>query len=145
MANLSDDEILKLWKNPDFDGSFRGIRTFQAFLKTDMNIDIPEKRLYNILKNDAIYLLHLQPKRKFTRRKYDVRFYGELVQADIAYMFKWEDVQYFILLIDCFSKKIFAEPLKNKSSEFVSQALKKFLMSLELLLQKSKQIVGKNF
>jgi hypothetical protein len=136
MANLSDDEI-------------RGIRTFQAFLKTDMKIDIPEKRLYNILKNDAIYLLHLQPKRKFTRRKYDVRFYGELVQADIAYMFKWEDVQYFILLIDCFSKKIFAEPLKNKSSEFVSQALKKIFNEFgapitEIQTDRGKEFLGKS-
>jgi hypothetical protein len=149
MGDLTDEQILNLWKNPDFDGSFRGIRTFQAFLKTDKNIDVPEKRLYNILKNDAIYLLHLQPKRKFMRRKYDVRYYGELLQADIAFMFNWKDYQYFLLLIDCFSMKMFAEPLKSKSSDSVANALKKMFSEFgapitEIQTDRGKEFLGKS-
>jgi hypothetical protein len=86
---------------------------------------VSEQRLYKVLKNDSIYLLHLTPKRKFLRRKYDVRYYGELLQADIAYMFKWEEFQYFLLVIDCFSNKIFIEVLKSKSADDVATAFRK--------------------
>jgi hypothetical protein len=35
---LSDSEILQLYKDPEFKGSFAGARTFQMFLKTDKNV-----------------------------------------------------------------------------------------------------------
>ena len=48
--NVSDKTILELWRSPQFSASYRGIRTFKRVLFTDLNIDISEKRLYNILK-----------------------------------------------------------------------------------------------
>lgn len=60
--------------------------------------------------------------RNFERRKYDVRFYGETVQADIAYMHPFDNYLYFLLVIDCFSLKIFVRPLKSKSSAAVKTA-----------------------
>ena len=84
---LSDSELLELWHNPSFTGSFRGVRTFQRLLKTDLNLDVSENRLHNILKTDTLFLIHQKPKRNFDRRKYNVHFYGQLVQIDLAYMF----------------------------------------------------------
>jgi hypothetical protein len=104
---ISDEELLQLWKDPKFSGSFRGVKTFQTLLKTDRNIDVSENRLYQVLKKEPLYLVHLQPQRKFERRHYDVRYYGELVQADIAYMVTFNEYKYFLLLTDCFSSKIF--------------------------------------
>jgi len=60
---VSDEEILRLWRDPSFAGSFRGVRTFQILLKTDLNLDISENRLYQILRNDSLFLIH-QVKRK---------------------------------------------------------------------------------
>ena len=124
---FSDSEILKLWHDPSFSGSFRGVRTFQRLLKTDLNINISEERLSNILKTDTLFLIHQRPKRNFDRRKYNVHFYGQLVQIDLAFMFPDETTKerYFLLAIDVFSFKIFAEPLKDKSSEAVTNAMKK--------------------
>jgi len=34
--SISDKEILRLWHDPSFAGSFRGVRTFQILLKTDL-------------------------------------------------------------------------------------------------------------
>jgi hypothetical protein len=124
MKQVSDEKLLSLWKSPSFNGSYRGIKTFQILLKTDLNIEVSEKRLYKILKKDPIYLIHLRPQRHFDRRHYDLRFYGELVQADIAYMYEFEGFKYFLLLIDGFSSKIFVEPLKSKDSDAVSEAFK---------------------
>jgi len=72
-TTISDEDILKLYRDKYFSGSYRGIRTFQALLKTDKNIDVPLKRLYNAVKNDPIYLMHTTPTKIFQRRKYIVR------------------------------------------------------------------------
>lgn len=81
---LSDEEIHKLWKSPEFDGSFRGLRTFQILLKTNLNESVSIKRLHNILSQDATYLIHQRTVKKFPRRKYYVHSYGELCQMDIG-------------------------------------------------------------
>jgi hypothetical protein len=67
-SKISDKRILELWRSPQFSGSYRGIRTFKRLLKTDLDIDISESRLFNILKKDPVYLIHLKPARNFKRR-----------------------------------------------------------------------------
>ena len=67
-SNISDQTILQLWRSPEFSGSYRGIATFKRILKTDLDIDVSESRLYNVLKKDPVYLIHLKPNRKFERR-----------------------------------------------------------------------------
>ena len=47
---VSDKTILELWRSPQFSASYRGVSTFKKILKTDLNIDISEARLYDILK-----------------------------------------------------------------------------------------------
>jgi hypothetical protein len=123
MSTISDRKILELWRDPTFSGSYRGIKTFQVMLKTDLNIEVSQKRLYSVLKQDKNYIMHQKPIRNFDRRHYDVNFYGELCQMDLAVMFNYSNFIYFLLLIDCFSLKIFTKPLKNKSSSSVSKAL----------------------
>ena len=144
---VSDEEILKLWRDPTFPGSYRGVRTFQVLLKTDLNIDIPENRLLEILKKDSIYLIHQRPKRKFDRRSYFVHFYGQLVQIDIAYMFPDTTTKdkYFILAIDVFSFKIFVEPLKDKSSDEVLRALKLIFDNFKHSIYELQSDRGKEF
>jgi len=77
---LSDKEILELWQNPNFAGSYSGVRTFRDFLYAEKNELIPEKRLLEILKQNHEYLIQMKPARKFPLRKYDVRSFGNCVQ-----------------------------------------------------------------
>jgi hypothetical protein len=142
---LTDEDILKLWRDPKFSGSFRGVKTFQVLLKTDLNIEVSERRLYKILKNDSIYLMHKKAIRHFARRHYDVRFYGELVQMDIAYMFNFKGFKYFLLVIDCFSSKIFVKVLKSKDSKIVSNALKDILKDFNSPISVIQSDRGKEF
>ena len=125
VKTLSDKRLLELWRDPNFSGSYRGIKTFQTLLKTDLNVDISEKHLYKLIKTDPIFIIHQRPQRHIERRSYDVNNYGELVQADIAFMYPFEDFKYFLLVVDCFSLKIFVEPLKSKDSQTVAEAFKK--------------------
>jgi len=96
---VTDRKLLQLWRSPSFSGSYRGIKTFQILLKTDLNIDVTQDRLYRILKKDSIFLIHQRPQRNFLRRSYDLQNYGELVQADIAYMFEYDSFKYFLLIV----------------------------------------------
>ncbi len=145
MNDISAKRILEIWKDPTFSGSYSGIKTFQILLKTDLNIDISERRLYKILKSDPIYLIHLKPVRQFDRRHYDLRFYGELLQADIAYMFNYDGFKYFLLVVDCYSSKIYVEPLKTKDSITVAQALKKLFGLFKTKIYELQSDRGKEF
>ena len=49
---ISDEELLKYWRNENFSGSYRGARIFQVLLKTDENIDVPLSRIYKVLSKD---------------------------------------------------------------------------------------------
>ena len=141
----TEDKILKLWRDPNFSGSYRGIKTFQILLKTDLNIDISEKSLYKIIKKDPIFLIHQKRRRNFPRRSYDLRFFGELVQADIAYMFPFQNFLYFLVFIDCFSSRIFVEPLKSKTSFAVRIAFENFFQKFKAPIQELQTDQGKEF
>jgi hypothetical protein len=126
-----DEKIIQLWRDPSFSGSYRGIKTFQMFLKTDQNINVSEKKLYSIMMKDPIYVMHLQRK-KVNRRHYYLSNVGELVQSDLAYMFPYEDYKYFIVFIDCFSNQLNLQPLKDKTSASVLKTFKNYLKDHEI-------------
>lgn len=153
MANISSDlsenkedkEILELWHDSSWIGSYRGIKTFQTFLKTDKNINISTRRLTNILKNDNLYLMHLKPKRNIPRRHYFLNNYGELLQADLGYMFDFEGYKYFLLVIDCYSLKIFVKSVQNKNSETILKAFKDILNLFKTTVYKIEVDQGTEF
>ena len=120
---ISDKEILKLWRSPLFTGSFSGIKTFKICLKLEKDIDVSESRLYSILKTDPIFIIHQKRHKELDRRHLDINNYGELVFGDLAVMFPYEGFQYFLLVVDGFSSKIFVRPLKAKNSTIVAKAL----------------------
>ena len=128
--NISNKEILRLWKDPLFSGAFRGIKTFQICLKLQKDIDISERRLYNVLKKEPIYLIHQKSPTNFKRRHLNLNNYGELVFGDIAYMYEYNDYKYFLLVVDGFSSKVFVRPLKQKTVQLLQEHWMIFLKSL---------------
>lgn len=133
MEKLSDEEIKKLWHDPKI--GYRGIKTFQIFLKTDLNINVSQQRLYKILKEDPLYLIHLPPKKNFERRSYDLSFVGELLQMDLAEMFSFESFNFFLIVTDCFSSRVWTRNLKSKHSNIVALALKEILSEMPFKIQ----------
>ena len=67
---LSDEQILNLYKDTDFPGSWSGARTFQMFLKLNKNEYVTLDRIYKILKQIPQYYISgkikniWKPKRK---------------------------------------------------------------------------------
>jgi hypothetical protein len=122
---LSDEEIIAKFRDPDFPGSFSGARNFQVFLKTDLNEYVPLKRIYSILKSLPFYVISQRPIRRFPRRKYDVKSYGALLQADLAFMYEKNQRKYFLVVIDVFSRHLFVDILENKDATTVRKSLEK--------------------
>ena len=128
-TEISDEKLLQLWRDPNFSGSYRGAKTFQILLKTDLGINVSQKRLYQVFKSDPIFLIHQRPIRKFPRRKIDVHNYGELCQCDLAVFHPDPTTadRYLLVLVDVFSSKLFAETLKTKEASEVASKLKRIL------------------
>jgi len=141
---ISDEEILNLWKDPNFEGSFRGLKTFQSVLKLNLNIDVSTKHLHKIFSEEPIYLIH-QKRQKIIRRHYYLHHYGEVVQMDLAQMYPYDGYKYFLLVIDCYSSKLFVEPLKREDTDTVTQALKKIFKTFGAQIYKLESDRGTEF
>ena len=103
-TEISDEKLLQLWRDPNFSGSYRGAKTFQILLKTDLGIDVSESRLYRVLQQSPIFLMHQRKYRPIIRRSYNVHSYGALVQADCAYMISDQSTnqKFFLLVVDVY-------------------------------------------
>jgi len=122
---LDDAEIKRLWQDEDFFGAFSGIQNFKAALFTTYGVKVSADRIKSILSDIPSYVARIKPRRRFPRRPYDVYGFGSLVQADLGVMYKFKGYFYFLLVIDVFSRRIFCEPLKTKTSKEVREAFDK--------------------
>lgn len=142
---LTDEEILQLYNDPLFDGSFSGVKTFRDFIYAEKKELIPEKRIYNILKKDKNYLLHMKPTRKFPTRPYDVQSFGNCVQIDLAEMPNYEGFKYFLVAIDVFSKHLYTRPLKSKTAKEVGEAFESIYGEFKTPIYKLESDQGQEF
>lgn len=75
--------------------------------------------------------LHKPIRKKFPRRRTIIKGLNDLWQADLAQMDMHvrenKQFKYFLVVIDCFSKYVWTEPLKTKSGEEVTAAFAKIL------------------
>jgi len=60
-------------------------------------------------------------------------------------MFTYEGYKYFLLLVDCYSSKLFVEPLKDKNSETVAKALQKIIKDFKAKIYKLETDRGSEF
>jgi len=128
---LSDEEILKLYRDPSFPAAFGGVRYFQTYLKTEMNESVALNRLYNIFKKEPFYVMSQRQIVRFPKRRYDVKSFGELVQADIAQLYDHDGFKYFLVVVDIFSQRVWAQPLKSKKALEVKNAFIEIFKSME--------------
>lgn len=83
---LTDQEILKLYYNKDFMGSFSGMRNLKKWIFTDYGEDISLNRLYTIFKQTPDYVQNLRPVHNFPTRHYQVDSFGKLLEMDLGFM-----------------------------------------------------------
>ena len=143
--SLKNDQILALWRDPKFAGSFSGLSTFQDALRNDKNINISYSDLLNIFKHEADFITTTRPIRNFRRRRMDVHGYGSVWQADLAEMPADKGYKYFLLCVDIFSAKIFCHPLQTKSSQEVKAAFEIIFKEANTVCNKLETDQGSEF
>lgn len=75
--------------------------------------------------------LHKAARKNFKRRKTIIKGYADLWQADLADFQNFKKInqgnRYILMVIDCYSKFLWVEPIKSKTAEAVSFAMKRIL------------------
>lgn len=78
-------------------------------------------------KKDVVEEIHRSARKNFPRRHYMMRGINDTFQADLIEMIPWakqnKGYQYILNVIDVFSKRAWAMPLKNKTGEEVTKAM----------------------
>jgi len=142
---LDDEEIKRLWQDEDYFASFSGINNFKAALFTTYGEKVSTQRIKSILNDIPSYVARIKPRRRFPRRPYDVYGFGALVQADLGVMYKFKGYFYFLLVIDVFSRRIFCEPLKRKTSVEVKKSFDKVFDEINNPVRKIQTDQGAEF
>ena len=97
------------------------------------------RKIARYLRKNSTHSLHKPLRRKFPRRKIITHFPGQIVQSDLIDMqtlaTRNAGFNYILVLIDCFSKKLFLEPLKSKRGEETAAALRKIFNRSPFLIQ----------
>ncbi|KAF0143934.1 MAG: putative uncharacterized transposon-derived protein F54H12.3-like [Ignavibacteria bacterium] len=127
-------------------GSFGGINALFNSCKAQ-GLKVSRKAVYDFLKKEEVYTLHKPIRRHYKRNPIIVGDINKQWQADLVEMRPYSRTNsgynYILTVIDCFSKRAFAIPLKKKDSPCLVEAFKKlFRESKPQRLQTDK---GKEF
>lgn len=85
------------------------------------------------IKRQIIEELHKPARKRFRRRRVIVKGLNDLYMADLVEMIPYAKInkgfRYILVLLNMFSKRVWACPLKRKTGEDVTKAMKKLLTS----------------
>lgn len=103
-------------------------------------------------KRQVVEELHKPARKNFDRRRTIIRGLGDLWQADLAQMDRYakdnNKHKFILIVIDCFSKFIWAKALKDKSAREVTEAFSEILSKTKpknLQTDQGKEFFNKNF
>lgn len=86
-------------------------------------------------KSDLVNELHRAARKNFLRRQTQMRGVEDTLQADlvemIPYASKNRNMKYILMVINIFSKKAYARPIKNKTGGEVTRAMRSILDSIK--------------
>lgn len=120
----------KIYTDPSNPGSFSGIQSFTRALK-DKKIRATKSEIKKFLESKETYTLHRPKRNNYPRKRVIVNGIDDTWQidlVDVTPLQKENDGNKFILTaIDVFSKKAWAEPLKNKERLNVKNAFEKII------------------
>jgi hypothetical protein len=87
----------------------------------------------------------LRPIRKFDRAVYNVTAFAQVCQMDIAQMFSFQKYQYFLLLIELFSHRIFTRAQMTKTRDETLHSLDSIIAEGKLEIQVLQSDQGMEF
>ena len=149
--NPFDQILKKIYYNANDPGSFGGRE--RLFLQArKINSDIKRKDVEKWLKRQIVYTLHKQAQKKFKRNPVISEYPLENFQADlIDYQIHSKDnngYSFILTVIDVFTKRAWAVPLKNKGKISVTTAMESVLEDncpMKLMTDKGKEFENDQF
>lgn len=139
-------KLEKIYYNPKHSASFSTVdKLYKAAGR-----EIPKKIVTEWLMGQATYTRHRPKRVRFQRNCYIVSNIAELYEADLGifpeeYARYNDGVKYLLLVIDCFSKFMFVEPLKRKTTEAVIAAFKNIFKRSSVRCQRLQTDSGGEF
>ncbi|KAJ8914742.1 hypothetical protein NQ315_017453 [Exocentrus adspersus] len=101
------------------------------------------------VKEDIVNELHKPARINFKRRRTIIKGLNDLIQADlidlISYSKENNGYKYVLIVINCFSKFVWTEPLINKSAQEVANAMNKILQCSKKIPKNLQTDMGKEF
>ena len=128
---MRPSRILKnIYTDVEHWASFSSPRTLYKAAKSKLP-NLKYKDVVNYLESEDVYTLHRSVRRKFPHRKMIVRGIHHQYQTDLIDVSKYKsrnnNITFLLGVIDCFSRRLEIEPLRNKSAKVVKNGLKKIL------------------
>lgn len=100
-------------------------------------------------RSDIVHELYKPARKNFPRRKTVLKGINDLIQFDLMEMQQLakenSNYRYILAGINCFRKKGFAEPIKNKQASTTAQASEKILNESQLNFQHCQTDLGSEF
>lgn len=100
-------------------------------------------------KQQIVQEIHRYARKNYERRKYSMRGIANTLQADLiemqSYKKKNRGYRYILIVIDVFSKRAYAEPLKDKTAKEVSEAMEKIFQKVGHSIRNLHTDDGKEF
>ena len=123
------DPVNSQKKANDFDSFYYNLQQPGAY----------SRKLLRYLRKNENYSLHRPKRKNFPRRRIVTHFPGHIVQSDLIDMQKIATknsyYKFILVVIDCFSKKLWTRALKSKSGEETAKALRSILESMKYPVQ----------
>lgn len=121
-------KLEKIYYDPKHPASFSTVDKLWLALEKK----IPKKTVIEWLISQDTYTRHKPRRVHFPRNCYIITNIAELYEADLAifpdeYAKHNDGFKYILVVIDCFSKFMFVEPLKRRTTEAIIVAFKKIL------------------
>lgn len=125
-----DQEIIDNYRNPEHPTAFSAPGTVARYY------NISKKRAKKLLESIDSYVLHREYKRPRKFNPYYIYKPRTLIQADLIEIRTMseenEGINYLLLIIDVFTRKIWVYPLKDKQGNTVRDALNTWIQSLRV-------------
>lgn len=100
-------------------------------------------------KLDLVNELHHDARKTFVRRSTEMRGISDTLQADLVEMIPYastnRNMKYILTVINIFSKKAFARPVKNKTGQEVTRAMQSILDTFDHSIKNLHVDMGKEF
>lgn len=106
-------------------------------------------KLARMTKQQIVQEIHRYARKNFERRKYSMRGIADTLQADLIDMQQFKGInrgyRYILIVIDVFSKRAYAQPLKDKTAKSTAAAIEIILNQVGQPIRNLQTDDGKEF